>query len=199
MITQKDLRAVTEVVRFAYVHVFEKYTFGEGQEAKYSITVLIPKDDKKTLARLQKAYKTAVEHGKEKFGSKFQPSPFVRPEGSTRGILVDADEDARYSGNPDYKGCYVLTVKSKNAPQVLAKETGSQLLTKENGEDIVYSGCYGRISVGFYPYNNMGFGVGCGLNNVKKIKDGDFLGGRTSAEADFAEFDDDDEDLDDLL
>ena len=50
-----------------------------------------------------------------------------------------------------------------------------------------YSGCYGRASVTFYPYNASGNkGIACGLNNVQKQEEGDRLGGGTSAAADFA-------------
>jgi hypothetical protein len=36
-------------------------------------------------------------------------------------------------------------------------------------------------------------GIACGLNNLQKLKDGESLGGRVSAEVDFADpFEDDD-------
>ena len=51
----------------------------------------------------------------------------------------------------------------------------------------VYSGCYGRVSVIFYPYNASGSkGIACGLNNVMKVAEGERLGGGTSAASDFA-------------
>lgn len=53
-----------------------------------------------------------------------------------------------------------------------------------------YSGCYGYASINFYPFNAKGnVGVAAGLNNVMKVKDGESLGGRVSADADFAEVD----------
>jgi len=64
-------------------------------------------------------------------------------------------------------------------------------------ETEVYSGCYGRASVNFFPYSHKGNrGVACGLNNVQKLADGESLGGRSRAEDDFdAVYDD----IDDLL
>ena len=57
----------------------------------------------------------------------------------------------------------------------------------------VYSGVYGRASISFYAFNSNGNrGIACGLNNLQKIRDGESLGGRASAESDFA---DDDEDF----
>ena len=57
----------------------------------------------------------------------------------------------------------------------------------------VYSGVYGRASISFYAFNSSGNkGIACGLNNLQKIRDGEPLGGKASAESDFATDDDDD-------
>ena len=56
----------------------------------------------------------------------------------------------------------------------------------------VYSGVYGRASINFYAFNSNGNrGIACGLNNLQKISDGDPLGGKTRAEDDFADEDED--------
>lgn len=57
----------------------------------------------------------------------------------------------------------------------------------------VYSGVYGRASISFYAFNSSGNkGIACGLNNLQKIRDGEPLGGKASAESDFAtDYDDD--------
>ena len=55
----------------------------------------------------------------------------------------------------------------------------------------VYSGCYGRASVSFFPYAAAGNnGVGCALNHLQKLEDGEPLGGMSRAEDDFADDDD---------
>jgi len=57
----------------------------------------------------------------------------------------------------------------------------------------VYSGVYGRASITFYAFNSSGNrGIACGLNNLQKIRDGEPLGGKASAEFDFATDDDED-------
>lgn len=189
----------TGIVRFSYVHLFEPHKISEDQDPTYSVMAIIDKDDKATLSALQKAYKEAIQEGKERYGEKFAPTPFVRAEGGNRGVVIDADKDPRYMDNKDFAGHYLMNAKSKTIPGVLAKETGRTRLTPENGSEIVYSGCYGKLSISLFPYSNMGFGIGVGLNNVLKTKDGAYLGGRASAEADFADELDDDEDLDELL
>ena len=52
----------------------------------------------------------------------------------------------------------------------------------------VYSGMYGRVSVTFFAYSNSGKkGIGCGLNAVQKLRDGEPLGGHISAEEAFGQ------------
>ena len=46
---------------------------------------------------------------------------------------------------------------------------------------------YARVTINFYAYDTAGNrGVGCGLGNVLKIRDGEPLAGGASAESDFA-------------
>lgn len=57
----------------------------------------------------------------------------------------------------------------------------------------VYSGVYGRASITFYAFNSSGNkGIACGLNNLQKVRDGQPLGGKASAESDFATDEDED-------
>ena len=52
---------------------------------------------------------------------------------------------------------------------------------------------YRRENIKVYALNTNGNkGIGCGLNNLKKIKDGESLGGKSRAEDDFATSDEDD-------
>lgn len=49
------------------------------------------------------------------------------------------------------------------------------------------------ISISFYAFNSSGSkGIACSLNNLQKIADGEHLGGKASAEEDFATEEDDD-------
>lgn len=69
--------------------------------------------------------------------------------------------------------------KSRRSPQTVQKRH------RNNG--------YGRASISFYAFNSSGNkGIACGLNNLQKIHDGEPLGGKGSAESDFATDDDDD-------
>ena len=60
----------------------------------------------------------------------------------------------------------------------------------------IYSGCYANVAVNFFPYLFAGKkGIGAGLGNIQKIKDGESLAGTRTAEQDFAVVDDEDDAL----
>ena len=167
-------KVVTGLVRLSYVQIFSKRSFTEGTDAKYSLCVLVPKKDTKTLKKIQAAVKAAAEEGiSTKFNGK-KPSNMHMP-------LRDGDEE-RAAEAPEYKGMYFFNCKSDRKPGIVDKDRNEIL-----DPDEVYSGCWGRVSVNFYPYSvNGNKGVAVGLNNVQKLKDDQRLGGAAaSAEDDF--------------
>lgn len=186
----------TKLVRFTYCHLAEPHAVVEGQDKKYSINILIDKEDKETLARITKAYEQAVQEGTEKFGQSFKGkvTPLKREPGGSRGLVIDCDTDDRYTA-PEFKNKYMIAAKSNKPVSVGYRKNGVTYAysSKEEIEENVYSGCYGAISFNVYPYNTVGTGVAAGLNSVLKVKDGEPLGGHSSVTADFAdasEFDD---------
>ena len=178
-------KVVTGLVRFSYVNVFRSRAFREGQDAKYSICLLIRKDDTATLDKIQEAMDEAIEQGmSSKWGGK-KPKYLHLP-------LRDGDEE-RADEAPEYEGMYFLNANSNQKPGIVDKDRNEIL-----DPDELYSGCWGRASINFFPYDSNGNrGVGVGLNNVQKIKDGEHLGAaRASAESDFDDdFEDTDEDF----
>ena len=87
-----------------------------------------------------------------------------------------------------YKGHYFINANSNTAPQIVDRAVKPILDRSE-----VYSGCYARVSPNFYAFNSNGNkGIACGLNNLQKIRDGEPLGGKSRAEDDFADEDDED-------
>nr|DAL24325.1 MAG TPA_asm: DNA helix destabilizing protein [Caudoviricetes sp.] len=178
-------KVVTGLVRLSYVQIFNKKSFTEGTDAKYSLCVLVPKKDTKTLKKIQAAVKAAAEEGiSTKFNGK-KPSNMHLP-------LRDGDEE-RAAEAPEYKDMFFFNCKSDRKPGIVDKDRNEIL-----DPDEVYSGCWGRVSVNFYPYSVKGNnGVAVGLNNVQKLKDDQRLGGAAaSAEDDFNddfEFSEDDD------
>jgi len=187
-IDNQATKVITGKVRLSYCHIFEPRPDDDGNE-KYSCSILIPKSDKETLRKIKAAVDAAVELGKSKWGGKV-PANLKKP-------LRDGDEE-----RPDdeaYAGHYFLNATSKTRPGI-AKPIGKGPDGKMKFQEItdsteVYSGCYAKVSLNFYPFDAKGNrGVAAGLNNVVKVQDGDFLGGRSSVNDDFA-----DENFDDVV
>lgn len=179
--------------RLSYCHLFTPEAASEGSEKKYSVSIIIPKSNKKLVNEINAAIAAAAQAGIAKFGGR-KPANLKTP-------LRDGDED-----RPDdeaYADSWFINATSRTKPGVVkaSKVMGETKLVEVSNEDEVYSGCYGWVSVNFFAYNNAGNrGIAAGLNNVLKTKDGEFLGGRSSAQSDFSGIDlggslEDDEDI----
>lgn len=177
---ENTTKVVTGKVRLSYVNVFEPKAIAEGEIPKYSVCVMIPKTDKVTIEKINKAIEAAKQAGKSKIADKNGKIP-----ANIKSPLRDGDIERE--DDPSFEGHYFINAKSSYAPGVVDRDRNA-ILDKEE----VYSGCYGRVSISFYAYNVSSKGIACLLNNVQKLEDGERLGGASSAEDDFAE------DLDDL-
>lgn len=164
--------------RLSYFHGWEPTSINGGPE-RYSVSVLIPKDDKETVKAINDAIDAAIEEGIAMFGGK-KPN-----KAAIKLPLRDGDterEDEAYAGH------WFINANSKTAPQIVDKAVKPIL-----DRDEVYSGCYARVSLNFYAFNSNGNkGIACGLGNIQKIRDGESLGGRSSATDDFSIEEDDD-------
>ena len=165
-------KVITGIVRLSYANVWEPKSVNGGKE-KYSVSIIIPKEDTKALDEIKKAIDAAIEEGKGKFGGK------IPNKASLKTPLRDGDID-----RPDdeaYKNSYFINANSITPPQVVDKNVKPIL---EHSE--IYSGVYTRVSINFYAFNSNGNkGIACGLGNIQKIRDGEPLGGRVSAEDEF--------------
>lgn len=161
---------VTGKVRFSFVHVFEPAETLNGT-LKYSASILIPKTDKDTVARFNKAFEDTKQANAAYFGGSI---PKV-----LKGGLRDGDVE---KDDPIYAGHYFFNANSNEKPGIVDADVNPIIDKNE-----FYSGCYGRASITMYPYDASGSkGIAFGLNNVQKLEDGEKFGGATSAAADFA-------------
>lgn len=176
-------RVTTGKVRFSYANIWKPKSINGGEE-KYSASLIIDKKDKETLKKINDAVEEAKKAGTEKFGAKFTSGTFKLP-------LRDGDIDR--ADDKNYQGTYFVNANSTTAPGIVNRQKQEILDQTE-----VYSGCYGRASITFYPFNSNGNkGIACGLNHIQKLADGEPLGGRSRAEDDFDDLPYDEED--DLL
>ena len=178
-------RVVTGLVRFSFCHIWDPASINGG-DPRYSMSLIIPKDDKETVARIKAGIEAAYREGESKLKGKGALPPLSALKTPLRDGDLDRPED------PAYAGCWFINANSDRAPGIVDRH--SQLILDRSE---VYSGCYGRVSVTFFAFNTNGNrGIACGLNNIQKVKDGEALGGQMSAEQEFAAFGDDEEDED---
>ena len=161
--TTANLTKVIVPCRLSYAHLWEPDSIN-GSEPKYSVSCIIDKNDKETIAKIKKAIEVAKDEAKGKWGGN-------RPE----------DEA--------YADSMFLNANSKQAPQIVDRQVQPILDQSE-----VYSGCYGRVSITFYAYNSNGNkGIAAGLGNVQKLRDGEPLGSRANAKDEFEAVDAEDD------
>lgn len=171
-------KVLTGEVRLSYVNLVTPKAQNQGDEPKYSVQLLIPKTDTATIADIRAAINAAADKAvTEKWGG-------VRPNMDFASILHDGDGLKPDVGTPyatECKGHYVLSASSKNKPGVVDQSNINVELAPQD----IYSGMYARVTLNFYGYKNRKIGVGCGLGNVMKTRDGEPLSGGASAAADF--------------
>ena len=176
------LKVITGVVRFSYANVWEPKSIN-GSAPKYSVSIIIGKNDTKTINDIKEAIKAAYNEGSARLKGNSRSVPALDNIKTPLrdGDLERPDDDA-------YKGCYFINANSPKAPGIVDAALQPILERSE-----VYSGVYGRASINLYAFNSNGNkGIACGLNNLQKIKDGESLGGKARAEDDFATSDEDD-------
>lgn len=202
--SNKDIKTTVEtgIVRFLFPHLEAPSSFdGSAETAKYSVSILIPKTDKETIAAIQKAYNAAVEIGKEQT-PKFKPTPLMKKfKGDRDGLILDCDKVDEWADSEVYAGQLQIMLKNKRQPLVMAAAAGRRPLSKDEVTEHIYGGCYGRVKFNFYPYSKVGMGITTSLLTVAKYKDGERLGGAYGSLDDFDDFGEADDlaDLGDLL
>lgn len=168
-------KIITGVCRLSYANIWQAKSINGGAP-KYSASVLIPKSDTMTVAKVKAAIQAAYEEGEGKLKGNGKTVP---PLASLKTPLRDGDTE-----RPDdeaYAGHWFLNANSNIAPGVVDANREPIYDTSE-----IYSGVYARVSLTFYTFNSNGNrGIACGLQNIQKVRDGESLGSRTKAEDDF--------------
>ena len=168
--------------RWSYANVWEPKSINGGTP-KYSVSLIIPTSDTKTPKRIQTAIEAAYKEGEAKLKGNGKSVPALS---AIKTPLRDGDTER--PDDPAYAGCYFINANATSAPGIVDVDRNPILTHSE-----VYSGVYGRARVTHDAVNSSGNrGIACGLNNLQKIRDGEPLGGKASAEADFATDEDED-------
>lgn len=185
----------TGEIRFSYLNVLKpredeknpKFDKEGNKIKKYGCMLLIPKSDADTVNAIKKAIDEQIAHYKTVTGKAKLPATFKTP-------LHDGDDTDKEGEH--YEGHYYMNCSSINKPGIvgLMKGTDGKFNALTDEKD-VYSGMYGRATLNFFAFglekgsDGCGVGVGVGLNNIQKLRDGDRLGGGFATAED--DFDDD--------
>lgn len=167
--------------RWSYANLWEPKSINGGTP-KFSVSLIIPKSDAKTIDKVKAAIEAAYREGEAKLKGNGKSVPTLA---SIKNPLRDGD--AERPDDEAYANAYFINANATTAPGIVDADCNPVLTRSE-----VYSGVYGRASINFYAFNSNGNrGIACGLNNLQKIRDGAPLGGKASAESDFAAEDED--------
>ena len=129
--TNSKTKVITGInTRLSYFHGWEPASINGGAE-KYSVSVLIPKDDTETINAINAAIDAAIEEGIAKFGGKKPNKAAIKLP--LRDGDVERDDEA-------YKGHYFINANSKTAPQIVDRAVKPILDRNE-----VYSAQFLRI------------------------------------------------------
>lgn len=162
--------------RWSYANVWDAKSINGGAP-KFSVSLIIPKSDTKTVEKIKAAIQAAYEEGQSKLKGNGKSVPALSV---IKTPLRDGDTER--PDDPAYAECYFINANSSAAPGIVDADCQPILDRSE-----VYSGVYGRASISLYAFNSNGNrGIACSLNNLQKIKDGEPLGGKSRAEDDFA-------------
>ena len=129
-------KVVTGVCRFSYVNLWEAKAMDENSKPKYSVSLIIPKSDTKTIEKIRAAIQAAYEEGQGKLKGN---SKSVPPLTSLKTPLRDGDLE-----RPDdeaYANSYFVNANSITAPGIVDAAC-QQILDHSE----IYSGVYGRAA-----------------------------------------------------
>ena len=161
-------KVITPEFRVSFPALFTPVAFNETQKPKYKVNMLFPKGtDLAPMIALAKAAADAK-----------WPDPATRPKNLKNPFR---DGDIEKPDTEGYAGHTFVAATSGMKPGVV--DESLQPIIDEND---MYAGCYAIASVTVYAYDKAGNrGVAFGLQNIKKMRDGDEFSGRAKPEDEF--------------
>lgn len=191
--TNESRRVTVGPGRLSYPRLFEPEPVDpEGKGApKYSLMILIPKEDTKSIKKIKRAQQAALDLGASDgtFGGK-APKAWS-------STLHDCDEEDDLEAYPERANHYriAVTAPENNPPNVVDRSVSPITDRSE-----IYPGCWVNVSMQAFPFSVSGNkGISFGLRNVQKVDDGEPFGAVSRPEDDFDPYDDDDDDEDDII
>lgn len=155
------------------------FAFEPNKKGKYGCAILLPKGsdvEKQVNAEIEKARLAGI--------SKNMYTEAQTKASSFKKCIHDGDAEYETGERgAHYKGFSYINANATSAPGIVGPDTKPLMDRKA-----LFSGCYVNVDINFYPFNKESRGVGCGLNNIMLLREGERLDGRQSAEQAFAGF-----------
>jgi len=173
--TEKVLltKMVTPEIKCSFPYLFETSDY----TGKYGLSIPVPEDDEKTIKQIKTLIGNAAEN---KWGKKARTEIGKKIDSPLRNGNDEKEDDEIY------RDTIFFSANSSTRPGVIDRYK-QPIMEMED----IYPGCIIRASINFYAYDYKGKkGIACGLQNVMKVADGERIGGKSSAEDDFADFTD---------
>ena len=161
-------RLTIQNVRISYPHLFQPRAVQPGDDPKYGVALLIPKNHPAVPAILQ----AIAQEKANKWGANVPPS--------ASAPFYDGDTDPKYNIVADNHGHYIMNTSASLEQQPVLVDNNLQ---KVINPSTFYAGCYVNADVGAYPYDKgVSKGIAFGINGVQFVQDGERLDNRPSAE-----------------
>lgn len=149
------VKVVTGIVTIANAHIWEPTTI-DGSPPMYTATIIIPKDEQKTITGIRTAVENAVREGNLKYKGTYFGKTARKNTPVHDGDSEEMDEL--------FKGSWVINASTFDAPSVV-----DHRVYPITDHALVCSGSKVRVSLTFYPYvGGKTKGVGCMLGNIQK-------------------------------
>ena len=127
--TTANLTKVIVPCRLSYAHLWEPDSIN-GSEPKYSVSCIIDKNDKETIAKIKKAIEVAKDEGKGKWGGKI-PADLKTP---LRDGDIDRAEDEAYAANCIWMNGKVIVPDHFPKVAQIVKDAGYEVILVDTSE-----------------------------------------------------------------
>ncbi len=184
------VKCATPVGRISFPSAFAASSY-EGSAPKFSIMLVF--EPEKFTDNEKKLWAQMVGLGDEASMAKFKKKMSALPANFKKPIRDGEEKDGLAGFGAGKK---FITFSSKHRPGIVDRngnpiepivdqETGKIDLQACN-EKLLWAGCYARVTMTAYAYDNVGKGVAFGLQNIQLIATGERLDNKTDAATDFA-------------
>ncbi|QDH83827.1 hypothetical protein [Achromobacter phage ewik_TL4] len=183
------VKCVTPVGRVSFPSVFAASSY-EGSAPKFSLMLVF--EPEKFTDNEKKLWAQMLKLGDDAAVSKFKKKMDALP-GNFKKPIRDGEEKENLAGfGPGKK---FITFSSKHRPGIVDRNGNpiEPIVDQETGKidlqasgELFYPGCYARVTMTAYAYDNVGKGVAFGLQNIQFIANGERLDNKVDAASDFA-------------